>query len=236
MKKKIIIILGIIFIVVTLLFIFQNVSNNENNKDENNDIESIIKYDQNVIEEIKNEINATGNTNIYQVEQEYDGRQIIQVRPNIQFDTAFAGILKGSKPQENEIEDLLNNRPSESGTWVSENSRDKFLNLLKENGIESYTINEKGYLTKQQENSNNIQKLDNAIQSNKLYIIDINGISYIRDDISGEVVEYPFEQMDPYQAVDVYENENNIIIEVTTNKNNKLSNEEILDLAIQNIQ
>ena len=229
MKKKIVIILGIIFIVIILFLILQNVFNNENDKDKSNDSE-------NVIEEIKNEINATGGTDIYQVEEEYDGRQIIQVRPNIQFDTAFAGILKGSKPQENEIENLLNNRPNEGGIWISENSRDKFLNLLKENGTESYTINEKGYLTKKQENSNNIQKLDNAIQSNKLYIIDINGTSYIRDEISGEIVEYPFEQMDPYQAVDVYENEGNIIIEITTNKNNKLSNEEILDLTIQNMQ
>lgn len=236
MKKKIAIILGIIFIVIILFFIFQNVSNNENNKNESNDTENSIKYDENVIEEIKNEINATGSTDIYQVEEEYDGRKIIQVRPNIQFDTALAGILKGSKPQENEIENLLNNRPDKNGIWISENSREKFLNLLKENNIVDYDIDEKGYLTKQQENDNESQKLDNAIKSNKLYIIDINGKSYIRDDISGEIVEYPFEQMDPYQAVDVYENEGNIIIEITTNENNKLSNAEILDLTIQNMQ
>ncbi len=236
MKKKVIIILGIILIGVILFFVFQNAFNIANNKDEGNDIGNGVKYDENVIEEIKNKINATGNTNIYQVEEEYDGRQIIQVRPNIQFDTALAGILKESKPQDDEIEKLLNNRPNENGIWISENSRDKFLNLLKEDGIESYTINEKGYLIKDQGYSSNTQKLDNAIQSNKLYIIDINGASYIRDEISGEIVEYPFEQMDPYQAVDVYENEDNKIIEITTNKNNKLSNEEILDLTIQNMQ
>ena len=236
MKKKVIIILGIILIGVILFFVFQNAFNISNNKDEGNDIGNGVKYDENVIEEIKNKINATGNTNIYQVEEEYDGRQIIQVRPNIQFDTALAGILKESKPQDDEIEKLLNNRPNENGIWISENSRDKFLNLLKEDGIESYTINEKGYLIKNQGDSSNPQKLDNAIQSNKLYIIDINGTSYIRDDISGEIVEYPFEQMDPYQAVDIYENESNVIIEITTNKNNKLSNKEILDLTIQNMK
>ena len=233
MKKKVIVIISILAIIIILLIVFKN-KPNDNNVAEN----KIEKNDENVIEEIKSQVNATGNTSIYQVVEEYDGRQIIQVKPNVQFDTAFAGILKEGVPQDNEIENLLNSRPNKNGIWISKNSREKFLELLKENNIENYKINEDGYLMSQEENnsSENIQKLNNAIKSDKLYIIDINGTSYIRDDISGEIVEYPFEEMDPFQAVDVYQNESNIIIEITTNEMQKLAKEEILKVVLQNME
>lgn len=43
---------------------------------------------------MKKEINATGNTDIYQVEKEKDGRKILQIKPQIQFNVDLAGIIK----------------------------------------------------------------------------------------------------------------------------------------------
>ena len=67
------------------------------------------------------------------------------------------------------------------------------------------------------------------IKSDKLYIINITGVAYERDYISGEIVEYPFEDMDPEQVVEFYENGNKKILEITTNKKQELLDKEILE-------
>ena len=64
-------------------------------------------------------------------------------------------------------------------------------------------------------------------------IINITGIAYQRDYISGEIVEYPFEEMDPEQILETYQDENNIILEITTNKKQKLTDEEILETIVK---
>ena len=56
----------------------------------------------------------------------------------------------------------------------------------------------------------------------------MSGKCYVADEISGEIVEYPFEQMDLYQTCEFYEKDNKKIFVVTTNTNNKLSDEEII--------
>ena len=73
--------------------------------------------------------------------------------------------------------------------------------------------------------SNELRKMQ---KSNKLYIINMTGVAYERDYISGEIIEYPFEDMDPTQELESYKNDNALILEVTSNKNKKLTNKEIL--------
>ena len=67
------------------------------------------------------------------------------------------------------------------------------------------------------------------IQSDKLYIINITGIAYERDYITGDIVEYPFEDMDPEQVIELYKNGNKKILEITTNKKQELLDKEILE-------
>ena len=57
----------------------------------------------------------------------------------------------------------------------------------------------------------------------------MTGTAYERDYISGEITEYPFEDMDPTQAIEPYQKDNKIILEITTNKMQRLSESEILD-------
>lgn len=213
-------ILGIISLIVIAVIVFYNPFEKEETVKNVED-----KTDKNVINEIKSKINATGDSNIYQIEEEYDGRKILQIKPNIQFETALAGILKGEKPSKEEVQELLQNRPTKSGIWISKSSRDKFLKLLQDNGINEYRIQEDGYLS-----------YNNSIYGDKLYVIDISGTSYVRDEISGEIVEYPFEKMEPYQILDIYNNESSVILEVTTNEKGKLSNQEILKEILANIK
>ncbi len=250
MKNKKYIIIGLAIIVIILivaLVIFFSKKDNEyvNNMilvSENNvtnenaeDNTSIVDQDtsnQNVeeIENMKNEINATGNTGIYYVDEEYDGRKILQVKPDVQFDVDLAGIIKNTIPEENEISELIEKAPTDNGVWISEESRESFSTLLKNNNINDFTISDDGYLQiNNSENNDMANKLINMINSNNLYIINITGIAYERDYISGEITEYPFEDMDPTQAVEPYQKDNKIILEVTTNKMQELTESEILD-------
>lgn len=241
MKKNIFIVLLLVIVVVIAIVLIFN--NKEENSDQNilqNEIQSdefvnrMVSTDANEINAIKNEINATGETDIYQIEEEYDGRKIIQVKPDIQYQVALAGIIKNGIPAEDEINTILEQAPTSSGMWISESSRKKFMELLNSNNIVDFEITNEGYLkcNKQENLTEQEEKLKNMAESNKLYVIDMSGKTYQRDYISGEVIEYPFEEMDPYQVLEPYEIDDSIILGVTSNKENRLSNKEILDAII----
>lgn len=240
MKKRniILIVIGICIIIgIGLIFIKLTTQNKKEVENENVATEEIDIYDKNVINEIKNEINATADTDMYQIEKEYDGRQILQIKPQVQFQTVLAGIIKNDKPLEEEIQGLIENKPTKNGVWIAKPSRQTFLNLLKDNEISNYAINEEGYLHQIEEsNQEEAKKLKVATQSNQLYILDISGTCYTRDDLSGEIIEYPFEKMEPYQAVNTYEDNNNKILVITTNEKGKLSNQEILKDILLNLE
>lgn len=238
MKKcyTIVIALMVIAIIVgTIIFTNTRKTNQEANENENR-IENSENVIQNVeeIEEIKNEINATANTNIYKVEEESDGRKILQVKPEVQFEVDLAGIIKNAKPDENELQSLIEKASKTNGVWIAKQSRENFLELLKKNGIENFSITDEGYLKRDGDSINELAKsLQNMLNANKLYIINMTGIAYERDYISGEIVEYPFEDMDPFQIVEPYQQNNKIILEITSNKRQKLTDKEILETIVQ---
>lgn len=259
MKKKIyiaIIIILVLVIIGGIAFFNKDEENKqnivENNISDDNILQNILSNttDENIvvenelldeveskdIEEIKNmqsQINSTANPNIYFIDKEYDGRKILQVRPVIQYEVDLAGILKNEKPEENEIGDLLRNGPKKNGIWISEQSRQDFEDLLKNNNINNFYISDDGYL----QTDGNVEdelatKLLNMMNTDKLYIINMTGIAYERDYISGDITEYPFEAMDPYQAIQSYATDNSTILEITSNKLNKLSDKEILEAVV----
>jgi hypothetical protein len=242
MEKKNIIISIITIISVVVVFVIVN-NWDKSNKQESSSNHIISnetnRYDKVVINEIKNQINATAQTEMYQIEEEYDGRKILQIRPEIQFQTVLAGILKREKPHEEEIQELEKKQPKQKGIWISEQAREPFLKqLLEENQIKDYTINEQGYLkyTRKEDEDSRKKILNTAIDANKQYIIDMEGKTYIRDEFTGEIVEYPFEKMDPYQAIDIYRKDESTILEITTNEKKKLSNQEILEEILLNLE
>lgn len=251
-KRRYILTLFIIIIIMVFSYFIhkqRNTSVNEidTNKVEKNDFEEVHnenKVDKNQkneieendiskIEEMKQEIGSKADTSIYKIEEELGGRKILQIKSSVQFSVDLAGILKGSKPEETEIDELIKKMPVKSGIWISENSRDRFLKLLNDNKINNFKISTDGYLINSGNNENNIaKKIEDMIKSNKLYIINIKGTSYQRDYISGEIVEYPFEEMDPNQIIEPYQNEDSIILEITSNSSKRISDEEILDSIV----
>lgn len=241
MKKKIFISVIVTFILIGfILAIIFNSSNkgdldvSNQQKDNNEIIENQAGQSErnDEIERIKETINAKGKTDIYQIETEHDGRKIIQIKPEVQFDVDLAGILKDGKPEEDEIKKILEKRPIGKGIWISEQSREQFIKILKNNNLNNFIVNNDGFLKIKDENiSNSIAKeLKNMIESKRQYIINIKGKSYQRDYISGEIVEYPFEEMDPQQVVEIYEKDKDIILELTQNK--KITDKEILETVL----
>ncbi len=234
-KKKLYVTILIIILVILISILTGKIFTNK--KKTENTINETNEYDKNIINQIKNEINSTADTNIYQVEDEYDGRHSIQIKPNIQFDTVLAGILKESVPTEAEINKILEERPTNSGIWVSKKSREQFRKILDDNKLTNFLIDENGYVYEErEENSEKANQLKEILKTDKLYIIDISGTCYVRDDLSGEIVEYPFERMDPNQIMEMYKNENNLILEITTNSKQKISNIDILETILLNME
>lgn len=227
-KKVILIIVICILIILIIAFITSN--SHEDVIDVNNNTTNNIKYDANIIETIKDEIGSDADTNIFQVEKEYDGRPIIQIKPKIQYTTVLAGIIENKKPKESEIEEIVKKAPTDTGVWIAKQARSKFLNLLSKNKINNFYIDDNGYLKADAKSTNSMSKqLEEMINSEYLYIIEISGKCYMRDDVSGEIIEYPFEEMDPYQLIEPFSDENNIILVMTTNSESLMTDEEILD-------
>jgi len=234
-KKKIIIVILITILIIAIVFVVIAL---RNKRDVDNYSENITdENDANIINQIKAEINSTADTNIYQVEDEYDGRHTLQIKPNIQFDTVLAGVLIEGTPANNEIDSILENKPTNTGVWISKKSRDSFEKILIDNNLTNFSIDESGYLFETEKKNNEMsKKLDNIIKSDKQFIIDISGTCYVRDEMSGDIVEYPFEKMDPNQIMEVYKNDNSTILEISTNSKGKISNVDILKTIILNLE
>lgn len=241
MKKKSLIVASVLIFMSTIIFLI--FYDREEHSDKNsilNNIEfmnRVINTDINEINAIKNEIGATGETDIYQIEEEYDGRKIIQVKQDIQYQVVLAGIIKNSIPIEDEINTILQKAPTNSGIWISNTSREQFIKLLNNNNLVNFEITNEGYLkcNKSEKLTDQEEKLKRIIETDKLYIIDMSGRTYQRDYINGEIIEYSFEEMNPYQIVEVYKIENSIILGVNSNKENKLSDKEILEAIISEL-
>ena len=239
MKKSTKIVIGVAIVLVVCLFIIlavnifnkdDQVVDNSNfiNNYTNIDKENEISYQNSAtVEELKEETGLTGDESIYQIDTEYDGRKTLNVKADIQYKVALAGILTGEMPEYNNIDQISD-----------KNIQDKFLNMLGEVTKSEYEINSNGYLSiKNGNNQNdNDKKIESLINGQNKYIITITDKYYQLDTVTGEVVEFPFEQLDNYQTFDIVRNtDNSNIICITSNKNNRLTNKEIMQDVIDNI-
>ena len=184
------------------------------------------------IEEIKNETGLTADTNIYEVQEEYDGREVLVVKDSVQYRVALAGILNKAMPEQSKIDEILQNRPTKTGIWVTEQSRDAFLQYLQSTTKNQYSFSQDGYLQVSQESSEKTSQdeaLEKYINGNKQYVIDVSGTFYLVDNVTGEITEYPFERMDKYQVYEYAESNGNIAISLTKNEAKALTSNEIIE-------
>lgn len=240
--KKIIlvIILLVILMIFGILALKKNQNNvniaNINNTNINNEYSQIdrneLQYKNEIsVDEIKDETGIEGNSNLYVIETEFDGRRVLNIKAEIQYKAAFAGIIKGKKPSLEELDEILNeNYPEKNGIWIDPKIQTKFIELIKSDTKSEYEINSENYLkikNKKEQNENDV-KLEKIINGDKKIIATISKMYYEVDSMTGEIVEYPFEQLDNYQTHDILRNDRDSIIIITSNFNKKLTNKEIL--------
>lgn len=227
MKKKIILLSIIFLIFIMAIYIFATIKNKNNEKTQNEYIQTI--------ENLKKDIGVTGNSKIYNVAEDKNGEQVLYVKEDIKFKVALAGILKEQQPEKDEIDNiLLQHKFVKNGIFIAEKSRNDFLKFIESYTKSIYKIDENGFLYVDiaNEMNDNDKKIQKAINSNKLYVIDFSDKCYIVDDVTGDIVDYPFEIMDPYQSYQMYSSRNQMVIFITNNSKNKLSNDEIFDEVI----
>lgn len=228
MNKKIIFVIFTLIIISLLILFIAGFSNNTNNSE---------RGQQKQVEQIKDELGITGNSEIYTIQEEYDGRKVLTIKPEIRYSIALAGIIKNNKPEYSEIDKLLEKEPSGSGIWINVTSRDKFLKMINLITESEYKINNDGFLMIENTvgANDNDKKLQQIISGNKLFIVDINNKFYTVDDATGEIIEYPFEDMDPYTPLEYLEFENKTILVITTNSHNKQNEKDIISEIVGNI-
>lgn len=233
------IILIIGFIIIRKTFLEKNTEFNENTIenpytfiDKAND----VAYNETTgVNELKEVTGATGDSDIYQVEEEYDGRKTLVVKSSLQYQVVFAGMIKGDKPEISEVEEIYtSNMVQNSGIFVMKDSQKKFLEMLETCANSSYYFNDQNMLEISEEiqPNENDEILKNVINGEKQYVMDIDGTCYIIDQMTGEVVNYDYEIMSPYQPYQYYQDENKIIMMITENTEGRLQDTEIMQSII----
>ena len=241
MKKKVIISsIVLIVIVIFILVIFfitkksqqdgsgENISSLPISYEEENEENS--KQDQEQISQITENQGLQADENIYEIATEYDGREVVRVKPNIQYKVALAGMIKKEIPDFSELDDLLTQAPTHSGIWIEETSRESFLNILNNIADSEYEINEEGFLIKKENGKMNDydKKIQEMLSDETLHIFDINSTTYIVDEVTGEIQEYPFEEMDPYTEYEYFSTDDKEMFIISANSYGKVNQEEIL--------
>lgn len=241
MKKKVIISsIVLIVIVIFILVIFfitkksqqdgsgENISSLPISYEEENEENS--KQDQEQISQITENQGLQADENIYEIATEYDGREVVRVKPNIQYKVALAGMIKKEIPDFSELDDLLTQAPTHTGIWIEETSRESFLNILNNIADSEYEINEEGFLIKKENGKMNDydKKIQEMLSDETLHIFDINSTTYIVDEVTGEIQEYPFEEMDPYTEYEYFSTDDKEMFIISANSYGKVNQEEIL--------
>ena len=239
MKKTIkilVLILIVIVIGISIKYIKKVKNKNEIDKTYNEMKQNSLMYNNTAtVDDLKEEYGMSGNDDLYDVETEYDGRQVLKVKATENFKVAFTGLVKGTKNSiENSSEIFESEYPTENGIWIEKNSREKIEKYLNENMKSKYEINEKGYLTiSEKKSSKEDNEIEKIINGNKQYIIGISGINYYIDALTGEAVDNPFEELDKYQTYAYCQDEDKMVIFITENKSKALQNSEIFESVLE---
>ena len=240
MKKNLIQIISIIIFVFIILGISLLMKKNTQKSELDIKYDELKKesamYDENAdIQELKQEYNMTGNTELYEIQTEYDGRKVLAIKASENYKVAFAGLIKKSKVNLDEATEIFEqNYPNKNGIWIEKDSREKILNYLNNVLNSTYQIDEEGYLSiSNMQKSTNDNIINTLINGDKQYILGISSTTYYIDALTGEVIDNPYEEMDEAQTYSYFEDENRMMIYIPENKDKHLSNQEIFESIIE---
>ena len=227
MEKRNVIIVLILLLSLCIIFIGVDKLSSKEEKNNNSKID---------IAELKYSKGATADDSLYEIKKDLDGRDTLVIKQELLYKVALAGILNENKPTFENLDQTIKCQNLHSGIWISDKSRQMVLSLINEHLQDKYIINEEGYLLLEEKtkNSNSYDmNLQKSMQNNKTYIIAVLGQIYEIDNMTGQIQLYPFEQIDQYQLCEPIEYEDKKIIVLSTNKQKKLSEQELLEAMIE---
>lgn len=251
-KKFLIPIIILLVIVVIAVIFYINARNKDNDSEiDNNQMatqDNTVEEQENIGEqgEVENTNSEEENERINSVKAQYgfkgdnslytESNNELSIKPSIAYRTGLIGSIEQRMPTYAEINNTkVDGEPTGTGIWVSPASRETFLNCI--NSVEnSFEIDENGYLKiKSGANSKYAQNINEIEQEKSLVIVDMTGIDYIVDVVTGDIFKNEFEAMDPYQVYEYvdYEEANKSIIFLNSNQMNRLTNQEIIDTMMQ---
>ena len=251
-KKFLIPIIILLVIVVIAVIFYINARNKDNDSEtDNNQVttqDNAVEEQENIGEqdEVENTNSEEENERINSVKSQYgftgdnslytESNNELSIKPSIAYRTGLIGSIEQRMPTYAEINNTkVDGEPTGTGIWVSPASRETFLNCI--NSVEnSFEIDENGYLKiKSGANSKYAQKINEIEQQSLLVIVDMTGIDYIVDVVTGDIFKNEFEAMDPYQVYEYvdYGEANKSIIFLNSNQMNRLTNQEIIDTMMQ---
>lgn len=205
----------------------QNVVQNENIGEQNEVANTNSEEENERINSVKEQYGFTGDNSLYT-----ESNNELSIKPDIAYRTALIGSLEQRTPTYAEINSPnVNGEPTGKGVWITPSSREVFLTCIND-VTNSFEIDDDGYLkVKSGANNKYTQKVDEIEQQNSLVIVDMTGIDYIVDVVTGDIFKNEFEAMDPYQVYEYfdYEDANKSMIFLNSNQSGKLSNQEIID-------
>ena len=59
------------------------------------------------VKDLKEDIGVSGDTDLYQIQTEYDGNKTLDIKPEIQYKVAFAGIIEQKIPKLEDIDTIF---------------------------------------------------------------------------------------------------------------------------------
>lgn len=239
-QKIIVFICVLVVLGLISLLIFSPQGKGEENKissEKEKQIEEKKEEEKKEIQEIKEETGASGKEDIYELQQEPDGRKVLAIKPSIQYQVAFAGAILRRVPSSLEEAQKIasENELTKQGIWLPEDDRETFLNWLNELGNSRYGTTKDGYLTVSEKgvNSNEVdQKVDQILAKDRSVVITMSGVLMTADSLTGEMMDNPFAQIDSYQPYDYVKDENRMVLSLSDNRKGKLTHQEILMSAI----
>ena len=210
--------------------------------DYNDMIKNSIMYDDTAsLNDLKNEYKVTGQDELYQIETEYDGRKVLNIKPSVNYKVAFSGMIKDTKPNFEEIDKIFNNNtPQKTGIWINQRSREKIINFLNnsEKLSSNYGTDELGYIKILEKNKQKEfdKKIEMLINGDTQYVLDISSICYMVDPVTGEIIENAYNDLEEYQTYEYFSDKNRMIIFISENKEKKLTNNEIFESILNLVE
>lgn len=181
--------------------------NSKKDKNEETIIEN-SKIDDNIVEENAEEDNVEEENEKYLVKDMLEDDKKI-IKTNIFDDRVtekdwkliLAGILSvDTKVTNDNIDKILEYKPTTAGIWIGENSRKQFLDFLNQYTIYTYSVDKNGYLIcdNKMRTNENLDLIENEetdvdivirqiMQGDKLLVIDLSD-SYLQYDKDGKII------------------------------------------------